>query len=111
MFLRSDMGALAIGPAFAKPPAAFGGGAKCRGSEGGGQHPFASRDFEPGVGWLVSHSHADSRLICMTGSRERPGLIVHLPELGMLTRSRAASLAGLAPVTRESGNWKGRSFI
>ncbi|MYG22677.1 MAG: IS110 family transposase, partial [Gemmatimonadetes bacterium] len=39
------------------------------------------------------------------------GLIVHLPELGMLTRWRAASLAGLAPVTRESGNWKGRSFI
>ncbi len=39
------------------------------------------------------------------------GLIVHLPELGMLTRSGAASLAGLAPVTRESGNWKGRSFI
>ena len=39
------------------------------------------------------------------------GLIVHLPELGMLTRSRAASLAGLAPVTRESGHWKGRGFI
>ena len=39
------------------------------------------------------------------------GLIVHLPELGMLTRSGAASLAGLAPVTRESGHWKGRSFI
>ena len=39
------------------------------------------------------------------------GLIVHLPELGMLTRSRIASLAGLAPVTRESGNWKGYSFI
>ena len=39
------------------------------------------------------------------------GLIVHLPELGRLTRSRAASLAGLAPVTRESGHWKGRSFI
>ncbi|MYI64994.1 MAG: IS110 family transposase, partial [Gemmatimonadetes bacterium] len=39
------------------------------------------------------------------------GLIVHLPELGMLTRSGAASLAGLAPVNRESGNWKGRSFV
>ena len=39
------------------------------------------------------------------------GLIVHLPELGMLTRSRVASLAGFAPVTRESGNWKGYSFI
>ena len=39
------------------------------------------------------------------------GLIVHLPELGTLTGARAASLAGLAPVTRESGHWKGRSFI
>ncbi len=39
------------------------------------------------------------------------GLIVLMPELGMLTRARAASLAGLAPVTRESGHWKGRSFI
>ena len=31
------------------------------------------------------------------------GLIVHMPELGTLTAPRAASLAGLAPVTRESG--------
>ena len=39
------------------------------------------------------------------------GLIVLMPELGALTGARAASLAGLAPVTRESGHWKGRSFI
>ena len=39
------------------------------------------------------------------------GLITHMPELGSLTGPRAASLAGLAPVTRESGSWKGRSFI
>ena len=39
------------------------------------------------------------------------GLIVLMPELGTLTGPRAASLAGLAPVTRESGAWKGRSFI
>ena len=39
------------------------------------------------------------------------GLIVHMPELGSLTAPRAASLAGLAPVTRESGRWKGRGFI
>ena len=39
------------------------------------------------------------------------GLIAHMPELGTLTGPRAASLAGLAPVTRESGTWKGRSFI
>ena len=39
------------------------------------------------------------------------GLIVLMPELGRLTGARAASLAGLAPITRESGHWKGRSFI
>ena len=39
------------------------------------------------------------------------GLIVHMPELGSMTGPRAASLAGLAPVTRESGAWRGRSFI
>lgn len=39
------------------------------------------------------------------------GLLAYMPELGQLTRSTAASLAGLAPVTRESGNWQGRSFI
>ena len=39
------------------------------------------------------------------------GLVAHMPELGSLTGPRAASLAGLAPVTRESGTWKGRSFI
>ena len=39
------------------------------------------------------------------------GLIVLMPELGTLTGARAASLAGLAPITRESGHWKGRSFI
>ena len=37
------------------------------------------------------------------------GLIVHMPELGTLTGARAASLAGLVPVTRESASWKGRS--
>ncbi len=26
-------------------------------------------------GWLVSHNHADSRVICTTGSRGRPGLL------------------------------------
>ena len=39
------------------------------------------------------------------------GLLVHMPELGSLSGARAASLAGLAPVTRESGSWKGRSYI
>ena len=39
------------------------------------------------------------------------GLLCEMPELGRIDGKAAASLAGLAPVTRESGQWKGRSFI
>jgi len=38
-------------------------------------------------------------------------LIAELPELGTLDRKRIASLAGLAPYTRQSGRWKGKSMI
>lgn len=38
-------------------------------------------------------------------------LLIEMPELGTLDNSAAASLAGLAPITRESGQWKGKSFI
>jgi transposase len=38
-------------------------------------------------------------------------LIAELPELGTLDRRRLASLAGLAPYTRQSGRWKGLSRI
>jgi len=38
-------------------------------------------------------------------------LIAELPELGELSRKQIAALAGLAPFTRQSGQWRGRSFI
>ena len=38
-------------------------------------------------------------------------LIAELPELGSLDAKRIASLAGLAPYTRQSGQWKGKSMI
>lgn len=38
-------------------------------------------------------------------------LLAELPELGTLTPKQIAALAGLAPYTRQSGKWKGRSFI
>lgn len=38
-------------------------------------------------------------------------LIAELPELGALGRKEIAALAGLAPWTRQSGRWKGKSFI
>lgn len=48
----------------------------------------------PGVGPIISRT-----------------LIADLPELGTLSRKQIAALAGLAPFTRQSGHWKGRSFI
>jgi transposase len=37
-------------------------------------------------------------------------LIAELPELGTLDRRQIAALVGLAPWTRQSGQWKGKSF-
>jgi transposase len=38
-------------------------------------------------------------------------LLAELPELGTLNPKQAAALVGLAPYTRQSGKWRGRSFI
>jgi transposase len=38
-------------------------------------------------------------------------LLAEMPELGMIEARQAASLAGLAPVARQSGQWQGKSFI
>lgn len=48
----------------------------------------------PGVGPVISRT-----------------LIAELPELGSLDHKQIAALAGLAPFTRQSGQWKGKSFI
>jgi len=38
-------------------------------------------------------------------------LIIDMPELGTLEANEAAALAGLAPVTRQSGKWRGRANL
>ena len=38
-------------------------------------------------------------------------ILTFLPEIGTLDRKKAGSLAGLVPYSRESGQWKGKSFI
>ena len=38
-------------------------------------------------------------------------ILTFLPEIGTLDRKQAGSLAGLVPHNRESGQWKGKSFI
>jgi transposase len=48
----------------------------------------------PGVGPVISRT-----------------LVAELPELGQLGHKQIAALAGLAPFTRQSGKWRGKSFI
>ena len=38
-------------------------------------------------------------------------LLAELPELGQLDRRQIAALAGLAPFTRQSGKWRGKSSV
>ena len=38
-------------------------------------------------------------------------LLALLPEMGLLNKKQIAALVGVAPMTRESGKWKGKSFI
>lgn len=45
------------------------------------------------------------------GSTTARTLLAELPELGTLSRKAIASLAGLAPYTRQSGQWRGKSMI
>jgi transposase len=38
-------------------------------------------------------------------------MLAEMPELGTMDKGQTASLAGLAPIARQSGTWKGTSFI
>ena len=38
-------------------------------------------------------------------------LVIEMPELGALSGKQAAALAGLAPMSRQSGKWKGHERI
>ncbi len=38
-------------------------------------------------------------------------ILIECPEIGTLSKKAVASLAGIAPMTRQSGRWRGRAFI
>src|SRR5205085_3055892 len=45
------------------------------------------------------------------GPRIARTLLAEMPELGTLSRREIASLAGLAPMNRDSGMWRGKRMI
>ena len=65
---------------------------------------------------LKAHAdlHARLRLLMSlpgVGPIVGASLVVRMPELGAMKRGQAASLLGIAPFDRESGQWKGRRMI
>jgi len=38
-------------------------------------------------------------------------ILIEMPEIGRMDRKQVASLTGVAPMTRKSGQWRGKSFI
>ncbi|GFM30312.1 IS110 family transposase [Novosphingobium sp. PY1] len=59
----------------------------------------------------LARRHQIISSIAGVGIRTADQLVATMPELGALEPKQAASLAGLAPIARQSGQWKGRSFI
>ena len=45
------------------------------------------------------------------GAVTAAAMLTLMPEIGTLDRKQVASLAGLAPITRQSGQWQGKAFI
>lgn len=45
------------------------------------------------------------------GEPTAAAILIECPEIGTLGRKQIASLAGLAPITRQSGQWRGQAFI
>ncbi len=69
---------------------------------------------------MLRHVYSDSaRARALEILKSIPGIgaitavavLAGMPEIGSLDPKAAASLAGLEPVTRQSGNWQGRSFV
>lgn len=59
----------------------------------------------------LAERHAILRSIPGLGDVTAAALIALAPELGTLDQRQIASLAGLAPIPRQSGAWRGKAFI
>ena len=74
-------------------------------------------DIDDDIGTLVRSSPAwrerEDLLVTFPGVSNKLArtFLAEVPELGRLNRREIASLAGLAPFTRQSGRWRGKSMI
>src|SRR5678816_2583359 len=96
-------------------------------------NPRQVRDFARATGQLAKTDTLDARVLALFAEAVRPAarretdvllrsvpgigpvtagtLIADLPERGRLDRRRIAALAGLAPIARDSGAFRGRRMI
>ena len=51
------------------------------------------------------------RFLPGVGAVTAAAMLAMMPEIGTLDRKQVASLAGLAPITRQSGQWQAKAFI
>lgn len=71
------------------------------------------REIDDGVRGSPAWREAEDLLASVpgVGSITARTLLAECPELGRLDRRQVAALAGLAPFTRQSGQWKGKARI
>ena len=60
---------------------------------------------------VTAKAHAILTSIPGIGTITAAAILIECPEVGTLTGKQIASLAGLAPMTRQSGQWRGKAFI
>jgi transposase len=60
---------------------------------------------------LLSNRYTILKSIPGLGALTAIIMLSEMPELGSMDKRQTAALAGLAPITRQSGTWKGKSFI
>jgi transposase len=75
--------------------------------------PVIDQDIDTMVRGSPVWREKEDLLISFPGIADKlaRSILAEVPELGSLHRRPAASLAGIAPYTRQSGRWKGKSMI
>ncbi len=78
-------------------------------------NPLQARRFAQALGTRASDEGALAHdILCPIpgiGEPTAAAILIECPETGTLGRKQIASLAGLAPMTRQSGQWRGQAFI